>query len=113
MIYAKEIIQDKFWIVKDDNINDATLEKKEDKISELPKAQYHEWKISPKLEISTGSLSHTITSKIFTLFGIKWYLMLVPRKNPHCQLSVYLCVTQLPLNVTDLSIFCKLINCSI
>jgi hypothetical protein len=32
MIYAKEIIQDKFWIVKDDNINVATLEKKEDNL---------------------------------------------------------------------------------
>lgn len=29
MLYAKEIIQDKFWIIKDDNVNVATLEKKD------------------------------------------------------------------------------------
>lgn len=29
MLYAKEIIQDKFWIIKDDNVNIATLEKKD------------------------------------------------------------------------------------
>jgi len=28
MLYAKEIIKDKFWIVKDDNVNVATVEKK-------------------------------------------------------------------------------------
>ena len=30
MLYAKEIIQEKFWIVKDDNVNVATLEKKDE-----------------------------------------------------------------------------------
>lgn len=29
MLYAKEIIKDKFWIVKDDNVNVATVEKKD------------------------------------------------------------------------------------
>ena len=30
MLYAKEIIQEKFWIVKDDNVNVATLEKEDE-----------------------------------------------------------------------------------
>jgi len=29
MLYAKEVINDKFWIVKDDNVNVATVEKKD------------------------------------------------------------------------------------
>ena len=29
MLYAKEIIKDKFWIVKDNNVNVATVEKKD------------------------------------------------------------------------------------
>ena len=30
MRYAKPVIKDKFWIVKDDNVNIATIEKRKD-----------------------------------------------------------------------------------
>ena len=30
MKYAKPVIKDKFWIVKDDNVNVATIEKRND-----------------------------------------------------------------------------------
>ena len=84
-------------------------ELKQDRIGfELPAPQHYEWKISPKLEITNVSTASVQISETFTLFGIKWYLMLIPRCSKwDSRICVYVGTADFPLNVSAMSIFIK------
>ena len=74
----------------------------------LSEAQYFKWKILPKSEIADASTATVITSKIFTLFGIKWYFKLLPRMTMWSRvIRFYICIADLPPNVSEIAIYCK------
>ena len=86
-------------------------EKEEEKDIEqlvLPEPQYFEWRILPKSQIASLSTATVITSEIFILFGIKWYLMLIPKYSKWSNvLRIYIGIADLPLNVSEIAIYCK------
>ena len=65
----------------------------------LPDPECYQWKISPKQDLAHLEVSSTIISKIFTLFGIKWYFMLVPKPNKKAQqIKIYLGIADFASN---------------
>ena len=46
-------------------------------------------------------------SDIFELLGIKWYFLFIPESGKSC-VSLYLCIAELPPNISDIILYYKL-----
>ena len=97
---------DKDCIVYQDNDNKQQEVDPDIEYLTLYDPQSFELKVSKSQieNLSSNSETIIITSKIFTLFGIKWYLMFVPDHN---LIEVYLGIADFPLNISDIAIYYK------
>ena len=78
-------------------------EQKEEKMEvfALPKSQYYEWRMNPKKEIGTRSLSRPMPSKTFKLFGINQLWVTIARYS--ITLEIYLKITIHEITITCLT----------
>ena len=76
----------------------------------LPKSQHFMWKFSRfDLMLKQVITADSITSEIFELFGIKWYLSFIP-KYSICSSNVQLTISiaDLPANIAEIAVYFKL-----
>ena len=89
--------------------NEGMEQKEEPSILMLPEPQHHEWRVSPATDIMPHlARSTVIRSKIFTLFGVKWYFMLIPKGSRYSRyMRFFIGIADFPHNVTEIAFYCK------
>lgn len=97
---------------QDDNCmvyNEEEEKKEEAQMVAMSEPQYYEWKVSPASDIIPYLRQSTvIRSKIFTLFGIRWYLMIIPKPSRYSRyMRLLIGIADFPLDVTEISFYCK------
>ena len=83
-------------------------ESKYDETVKLPDSQYFEWKLSAKLDIVNSASGNVLMSKIFMLYGVKWYLMFSPKHASWSSLAnIYLGIADFG-DIAEISMLVKL-----